>query len=421
MRETSQRNNVSVLNWRRASISARLLTIVGLNFAALACISVVSLRALSEATQSTGQLSTASRAQHFQQDADMYHDGLRAYVYAAALAGDYAGIDRQRVLADLAADSQIFRNDLEALGRVAASDQLRRSLARSAPLAEAYIAQANDIAQLTLHDRPAALARLVDLDASFDELRDILDGQTKLIEAEIESADRAALDADRSAKQQITLGALGAAAAVAALVALLMRSIQHSLRNVRDTARAMANGDLNAQSNVVSNDELGELAESIDRMAGDLRVSMERLRADATRDAFGTQLVEALEMADTEPEAHDAIARAMGFIANDRPMELLLADSSHAQLGRAAKHATAGAPGCGVESPFSCIAVRRGNPVVFADSEALNACPRLRGRRMSCLLRNKLRSSRRSACKLARESARCARSSAPRSRRAPTA
>src|SRR6185369_4597793 len=128
-------------------------------------------------------------------------------------------------------------------------------------------------------------------------------------------------------------------------------SIRRSLRRVRDTARAMADGDLNVQNNIATSDELGELAGSIDRMAGSLRVSMERLRADATRDAFGTHLVEALEMADTEAQAHGVITRAMSFIATDRPMELLLADSSRAQLERAAKHAVAGAPGCSVESP----------------------------------------------------------------------
>jgi diguanylate cyclase (GGDEF)-like protein len=221
---------------------------------------------------------------------------------------------------------------------------------------------------------------LSELDVAFRELRDVMDQQTKLIEAQIGAADRDALAAGRRATEQILLAALLTALVVAGVVALLVRSIRRSLRGVRDTARAMADGDLHVQNNVATNDELGELAGSIDRMAGSLRVSMERLRADATRDAFGTQVVEALEMADTEPEAHDAIARAMAFISNDRPMELLLADSSRANLERAAKHPVAGAPGCAVESPFSCIAVRRGNPVTFADSEALNACPRLRGR-----------------------------------------
>jgi diguanylate cyclase (GGDEF)-like protein len=61
-------------------------------------------------------------------------------------------------------------------------------------------------------------------------------------------------------------------------------------------------------------------------------------------------------------------------------MELLLSDSSRANLERAATNPAAGAPGCPVQSPFSCVAVRRGNPVVFESSEALNSCPKLRDR-----------------------------------------
>jgi diguanylate cyclase (GGDEF)-like protein len=61
-------------------------------------------------------------------------------------------------------------------------------------------------------------------------------------------------------------------------------------------------------------------------------------------------------------------------------MELLLSDSSRAHLQRAAASPTSGAPGCPVQSPFSCVAVRRGQPVSFESSEALNACPKLRDR-----------------------------------------
>ena len=372
--------NLNPFNWQRFSIGSRLLVIVGLNMGAVALVSVLAFRALSRDSISTSQLSQASRAQHFQQDADMFHDALRASVYAAALAGDYKGIDAKEVLTDLATDSQTFRTDFEKLAQLASSAAVKGSVARTRPLAEAYIEKANDIAILTVSDRSSALAHLAEFEQSFRNLRDVMDQQTKLIEAEIQSADSEALAAGTLAKQQILLAAITTALAVAGVVGLLVRSIRRSLRGVRDTARAMADGDLHVQNNLATTDELGELAGSIDRMAGSLRVSMERLRADATRDAFGTQLVEALEMADTEAQAHAAITRAMSVIATDRPMELLLSDSSRAQLERATKHATAGAPGCSVESPFSCLAVRRGNPVTFADSEALNACPRLQGR-----------------------------------------
>src|SRR5207249_5199383 len=91
-------------------------------------------------------------------------------------------------------------------------------------------------------------------------------------------------------------------------------------------------------------------------------------------------LVEALEMADEEQSTYEVVERAMVEVSEQTPMELLISDSSRAHLERVATSPTAGAPSCPVESPFSCVAVRRGNPVVFDSSESLNACPKLRDR-----------------------------------------
>ncbi len=111
------------------------------------------------------------------------------------------------------------------------------------------------------------------------------------------------------------------------------------------------------------------------------RVRLEQeLTRQAQRDNFGSQLVEALEMADDEASAYDVVRRAMVEISEHTPMELLLSDSSRAHLDQTAVHPNAGAPSCPVESPYSCVAVRRGHPVVFETSEALNACPKLRDR-----------------------------------------
>jgi diguanylate cyclase (GGDEF)-like protein len=111
------------------------------------------------------------------------------------------------------------------------------------------------------------------------------------------------------------------------------------------------------------------------------RVRLEQqLTRQAQRDNFGSQLVEALEMADDEASAYDVVRRAMVEIDEQTPMELLLSDSSRAHLDQTAVHPNAGAPSCPVESPYSCVAVRRGHPVVFETSQALNACPKLRDR-----------------------------------------
>jgi diguanylate cyclase (GGDEF)-like protein/PAS domain S-box-containing protein len=111
------------------------------------------------------------------------------------------------------------------------------------------------------------------------------------------------------------------------------------------------------------------------------RVRLEQeLTAQARRDSFGSKLSEALEMADEEDAVCEVVERAMVETSDETPMELLLADSSRANLKRAATSPTAAAPGCPVKSPFSCVAVRRGSAAVFDSSEVLNACPKLRDR-----------------------------------------
>src|SRR3546814_3161873 len=62
------------------------------------------------------------------------------------------------------------------------------------------------------------------------------------------------------------------------------------------------------------------------------------------------------------------------------PAELLLADASRAHLRRAASATGSEAPGCGVETPWGCPAVRRGRTLTFDRSDHLGACPRLRDR-----------------------------------------
>src|SRR5712692_2637332 len=75
------------------------------------------------------------------------------------------------------------------------------------------------------------------------------------------------------------------------------------------------------------------------------RVELEQeLTRQAQRDNFGSQLVEALEMADEEDATYDVVERAMVEIAPGAPIELLLSDSSRANLERVATSPASGAP-----------------------------------------------------------------------------
>ena len=101
----------------------------------------------------------------------------------------------------------------------------------------------------------------------------------------------------------------------------------------------------------------------------------------AERQQFESRLSNALEMAEDEPEVVDVIERSFGAIVPGSPVELLLADNSRAHLSRMATASPTGeAPGCSVNSPDRCPAARRAQVQRFANSDDLDACPKLRDR-----------------------------------------
>ena len=191
---------------------------------------------------------------------------------------------------------------------------------------------------------------------------------------------RMSLLADRAvtanSRRQVLLAVAGIVLALS-FMWTLSRQIVRRLQRVGDVVRARADGDTSRRYDTSGRDEITLLAHALNAQADHLDDIQTRLMDDADRDGFTNQLVEAFEMAAEEPDAYDVVQRSMAAIAADNPMELLLADSSRAHLKRLAINPIAGAAGCGVQSPYSCVAVRRANPVVFASSTALNACPRL--------------------------------------------
>lgn len=371
---------LNVLRLPRWSVGARLLLINGLLMVALVVVTVIAWRALSAQSRAMTELALISKAARYHQDADTVHASLRADVNAALVSGTLSTDERSTVADSLAENAKNFRRDLLALEHFELAPDLVETETKVRTLADTFLARAMEIGPLALRDSKAAEALLPELRAAGDALDAGMLRQTAAFTEHITQATNDATTAEANAKRWLITAGMLTSVVVAMLVAWLSRSIRGSLRRVRDVAVTISEGNLAVRSVVSSQDELGELSHAINTMADRLNEVIGRLRAEADRDAFGTQLVEALEMADTEEEAYRVLARAMKVISNDLPTELLLADSSRAHLERATQHPDAGAPGCDVQSPFSCMAVRRGNPVIFPDSEALNACSRLRGR-----------------------------------------
>ncbi len=118
-----------------------------------------------------------------------------------------------------------------------------------------------------------------------------------------------------------------------------------------------------------------------DKSDGVIATLARQFEAQARGQKFESRLANALDMAEGEPEVVRVIERSFGAIVPDAPIELLLADNSHAHLLRMASASPTGAPpSCGVDSPDHCPAARRAQVQRFSDSEELDACPKLQGR-----------------------------------------
>jgi diguanylate cyclase (GGDEF)-like protein len=300
----------------------------------------------------------------------------------AAVSGDPASDPGGGEPPDIPAAVDDLRNRLALLATLPKSSEVAAAIDNVHQPANEYLASVDTLVQQTAANTGAGwwFAELEPRRVAFDTANHEAMARMRTILHRVET--RVLERQERSAR--VTLAVIIGGGTIGALVWLMFwlsaRSIQDSIRAVGDVAQALAAGDMDNRCETHGAAEVNSLARMINLLADTMQGMLTRLRSEAGRSSFSNQLVEALEMADSEAEADRVIARAMGAISDVHPMELLLADSSRAHLERACVHPKTGAPNCSVESPYSCIAVRRGHPQIFPDAEALNACPKLLGR-----------------------------------------
>jgi diguanylate cyclase (GGDEF)-like protein len=103
-------------------------------------------------------------------------------------------------------------------------------------------------------------------------------------------------------------------------------------------------------------------------------------RAMRAVQSFDAKLSRGLDMAETEEAVIGIVRRALEITPESARGEFLLADSSNANLQRVAVTTPENPPGCGVDSPQNCPALRRGQTTVFRRHDDLDSCPRLADR-----------------------------------------
>lgn len=372
------RFNFKHLQLHAPSVRTRLSMIQVLLCVTAVAVATVTWRTMEGEYRAAEQLLVLSRAQRLHQEVDVRHEALRADLNALLFDSGATVENRRELEARAAEERRLLDASLAELRSLRVPPDVADRVGLMRVLAEDYATQASKLIALAGSDRELALALEPNFRDDHEELSELNRQVTAFLSQRLEAEGQAAFKG-AAARRWIVGGSIAVGVIVLVLVGLIKESIQRTLGSLRDTARALASGNLTVRSAIVSRDEVGDLAAALNQTADALQSMIDRLQADAERDAFNTQLIQAFEMADSERDVHQVVSRVMERIAPNAPMELLLSDSSRAHLERAAAHPR-GVPGCSVESPFTCVAVRRGHPVVFDDSRALNTCPRLRDR-----------------------------------------
>lgn len=333
-------------------------------------------RSLSRAADQVHDLSQVQKAH---QHADMLHDAIAVSVLSAVLAGQKGDAS---ALAAARAAVGALQTELSDHNRRAQVGWSEATGTAFPPVAvEAYLHLAGSVIE---EASAAGVVTPPSLPAFFAESERVRSALHAITEETIAPAlEKARGEATRTsaATTQHIWGFAGVASLMlGGLLIWHSRQVLRDLTQVRAVAQRMTGGDLTARNEAGTVTEIAELGVAFNELADSLKRHVGRAEGEAELANFTTQLNEAMDVVDTQAEVMSVVQRAFLRVSAHHPVELLLADSSKAHLERAAAHPTLGGGCCPVESPAACMAVRRGTRLAFPSSEALNACPKLRGR-----------------------------------------
>ncbi len=330
------------------------------------------------ASQQISSTSAQERALALTQEIKQYQlDAAGIAVAANSVAYDYTShSDPSSDILSLSQSTDAAQADGAALAALVLGAAERSELAQAAQALDVYIALSNRINADFLAATPSALkAANADVAAlayhTITQPLGQLEAQVAAHNQSVLSASSAEAARDRVLVGLLMLVALGLAGGVGAVVT---RAITSRLKQTIAVLEQVATGDLTKRIDVRSSDEVAQMGTA-------LNLALDRVGERARGQRFESRLANALDMADSEADVLAVIERSFASTVPESAIELLLADNSHAHLHRVAVGSSSdGPPGCSVESPDHCPAARRAQVQHFDDSEALDACPKLRGR-----------------------------------------
>ena len=227
------------------------------------------------------QLSLQAMRNHL--EGDMMHDGLRADVLNAFVidSSDNAAVSQLR--SDLREHSEWFQRSLEANAKLPLGPEVSAAIAASRPALDAYIRDAQQVAELAIKDRQAAHQALPRFAASFSDLEEKNEALSELIEQMAQSNREEAEASSTRANWLLVIGIIAIAGVLALLTQQLLRAVLRPMVKAVSVAQAIAGGNLSNRIEVESQDEAGQLQHALIDMQNNLRQMIDTIRHESSQ------------------------------------------------------------------------------------------------------------------------------------------
>jgi methyl-accepting chemotaxis protein len=236
-------------------------------------------------------------------EADMMHDALRADVLAALLAAQRSdALAHAQVQKDVAQHAALFRESIARNKEMALHADTVAALKQvEAPL-EDYIGEAEEIVVLASKDAAAANAKMPDFLASFSKLEADMSSLSDRMEKDTMTSQAGGDQAAATSQRVILVVSCSALAMMVLFAWMITRGITRRLGLAVQVADRLAEGDLDIDVKADSTDETGKLLESMQRMVVALRQMVDTARVIADGD---------LTVTVTPRSAKDALGNAL--------------------------------------------------------------------------------------------------------------
>jgi methyl-accepting chemotaxis protein len=301
----------------KLTIRSRMLALGAMSVVLVCAVGATGWLTAHHVLESSRKISRTASAIRNHLEADMMHDALRADVLAALASTNAA--ERRQVQSDLKDHAQRFKRFMELNRALGLDPVIQHALDDVRPELEAYTRAASEIIELVLRgDGAAARARMDDFRGRFYALEKRLEQVSDVIQSEAAEAQKNA-DSVAGRGRAANLGI-----PLAALLTLLLFTIRTTRRIVDpldEAVRALhriAAGDLTERITVKRDDELGRMADAVNRASNGMAAALSGIATNAVALGNASEELAAVAHQQTENSHETSAQTSMASSASEQ-------------------------------------------------------------------------------------------------------